>query len=71
MAVEILPSTIIGGYTPVCSECGIALCWDISEQEYEDEQEFWDAWKCSACNPEAEGSRKRWKKEQKSITSAV
>lgn len=50
-----------GALTPHCNNCGIALCWDIAEEEYAEEKEFWDAWECKDCNPDAEGSRKRWR----------
>jgi hypothetical protein len=50
MAVVTLPSTLDHGYTPLCSECGIHLCWDISEEEYEERQAFWDNWRCQECN---------------------
>jgi hypothetical protein len=50
----------LGGYTPTCNECGIALCWDISPEEYEDRTEFWDEWRCKECDPKAIGSRKRY-----------
>ncbi len=50
----------MGGYTPRCNSCGIALCWDISDLEYAELTDFWDAWKCKACNPDAIGARKRY-----------
>lgn len=43
--------TVQGTYTPHCGECGIALCYDLSEQEYTERKEFWDNWDCSTCNP--------------------
>lgn len=36
--------------TPCCNKCGIALCWNISIKEYEQEKQFWDAWICKECN---------------------
>lgn len=39
-----------GGLTPICNECGVSLCWDIATDEYEEDSEFWDAWKCQECN---------------------
>jgi len=37
---------------PVCSSCGIYLCYDIGNEEYNENKEFWDDWECSECNPE-------------------
>jgi hypothetical protein len=50
MGVTITNSTLDGGYTPCCNECGIHLCFDISEEDYEADQEFWDRWICEVCN---------------------
>lgn len=61
MAAIKIHSTMPGALTPHCNNCGIALCWDIAEEEYAEEKEFWDAWECKDCNPDAEGSRKRWR----------
>ena len=47
------------GYTPTCDRCGIALCWDISEYEYEEDQEFWDNWVCKNCNPKYKHNKKK------------
>jgi hypothetical protein len=60
MAVLVLKSTIIGGYTPHCNKCGIALCWDISEIDYQESKIFWDNWLCKDCNPDYKGSLKRF-----------
>ncbi len=60
MGVMTCPSTISGGYTPICNTCGTTLCWDISEQQYAEERDFWDAWQCRDCNPRANGARRRW-----------
>lgn len=49
------------GFTPVCNECGIALCWDISDIQYKEEKEFWDKWCCKDCNPQAVGSLKAYR----------
>jgi hypothetical protein len=38
-------------YTPICSNCGVALCWDIALHEYEQRKQFWDDWKCESCDP--------------------
>ena len=45
MGVTKTVSTLDGGLTPICSCCGIALCWDIPESEYTERQAFWDAWR--------------------------
>jgi hypothetical protein len=44
-------STLSGGLTPICSDCGIALCWDIFDQDYAEMSEFWDEWRCNVCYP--------------------
>lgn len=44
------PGTMPGAVTPICNNCGVALCWDIAEEEYEMEQVFWDGWICQNCN---------------------
>lgn len=36
---------------PICGDCGIALCYGISQIEYEEQKEFWNNWKCDTCNP--------------------
>lgn len=43
-------------FTPICNDCGVCLCYDISAQEYQDMQSFWDAWRCKDCDPSAIGS---------------
>ena len=42
-------STILGGLTPACNDCGIAMCWDISEEDYDSDKSFWDKWLCKDC----------------------
>lgn len=49
MAVSI---NVTGTYTPQCGECGIALCWDLSEEEYLEHKAFWDGWECCKCKPD-------------------
>lgn len=49
-------SSLGGGKTPICSECGIALCFDIDDQEYEEMQDYWDAWRCEVCDPDVKGT---------------
>ena len=39
-----------GGVTPICKECGVSLCWDISDEDYKEASAFWDAWICKDCN---------------------
>jgi hypothetical protein len=63
--MAIIPSKL-DGYTPVCSDCGIALCWDISEAEYQDKRQFWDNWQCDICNPQIKGSWLRLEAAQQS-----
>ncbi len=43
-------TTMLGAFTPHCADCGVALCWDISIEEYEESQSYWDRWMCSDCN---------------------
>lgn len=53
-------SNFLGGYTPICNSCGISLCWDISEYDYEESQEFWDDWICQDCNNGIRMTRKEY-----------
>lgn len=64
MGVTTVNSTLVGGVTPICNECGILLCWDISETEYEEDKEFWDKWICKECNQGKPLSLKVWKNEK-------
>lgn len=50
MGVQVAGGTLPGGVTPVCNDCGVALCWDISQGEYAQDRAFWDAWRCRECN---------------------
>ena len=45
------------GITPICDDCGVALCWDISVYEYMEDPDFWDDWCCKDCKPEY----RKWK----------
>jgi len=36
-------------FQPICDDCGIALCWSISEREYLIIKDYWDTWKCDVC----------------------
>lgn len=61
----VIPSRTFGeGYTPICSDCGIALCWDIGPDEYDEAKPFWDNWKCKECNPDYRGALKKFNIEQ-------
>ena len=64
MGVTKTANTLDGGLTPICTRCGIALCWDIPEPEYTERQAFWDAWRCRECHPDAKGARRRWIEQQ-------
>ncbi len=50
MGVHVHHGTMPGGVTPICNDCGIALCWDISDADYAEATAFWDAWICQDCN---------------------
>ena len=69
MGVTKTTSTLDGGLTPICTCCGIALCWDIPESEYTKRKAFWDAWRCRECHPDAKGARRRWIEEQHTAVS--
>lgn len=55
--------TFMGGYTPICNNCGVSLCWDISPNDYEEDKDFWEQWTCKDCNPNYQGALKRWRVE--------
>lgn len=61
MGVVTNQSTLSDGVTPVCNKCGIHLCWDISDDEYQADQPFWDAWVCQDCNSGIAVSRKAFR----------
>lgn len=44
----VIPSNL-GGFTPICEDCGVMLCWDISEEEYVLNDKFWEEWLCEVC----------------------
>jgi hypothetical protein len=48
----------------MCSECGVALCYDVPNEEYQEAKEFWDNWTCKECNPSYKGSLKEFKENQ-------
>lgn len=49
MGVIVTETTLDGGLTPICSSCGLALCWDISLEEYKEKPQFWEDWICKYC----------------------
>jgi len=51
--------------TPTCNECGIALCWDLSIVEYEEDKDFWDDWVCEVCNGGKPMSLIQYKRDKK------
>jgi hypothetical protein len=61
LGVTVLTSTIGGGVTPICNSCGTTLCWDISENDYAEAQQFWDNWVCKDCNGGVKMSLKQYK----------
>lgn len=61
MGVHVHNGTMPGAVTPICNCCGIALCWDVDEDEYENAQAFWDAWVCKECNGGTSLSLQAWK----------
>lgn len=65
MGVIQLNSTMMGCYTPICNECGVVLCWDISFSEYEEAEIFWDRWICKGCNGDTPLSLTQWLAENK------
>jgi hypothetical protein len=50
MGVIHRPSSLGDALTPICNACGVTLCWDIWEGEYEEAKFFWDNWLCQDCN---------------------
>jgi hypothetical protein len=71
VSVGIYASTMPGAVTPTCSDCGVALCWDISDDEYEQAIEFWDAWICQDCNGGEPRNMLRWIAERRQLAAAV
>jgi hypothetical protein len=54
---------------PICNECGVACCWSIELEEYENYKEFWDNWTCKWCNPKYKGAYGRFKIEHQLFES--
>jgi hypothetical protein len=50
-------------FMPIC-KCGQVMCYSISDAQYQREKEFWNNWECRFCNPNWEGSLKRWKNDK-------
>lgn len=50
MGIDITPSTIDGGCTPICNICGVHLCYDIGYSDYFENRDFWEMWICEDCN---------------------
>lgn len=50
MGVHKHNGTMDGAVTPICNDCGVSLCWDISIEQYQEDSEFWDDWVCRDCN---------------------
>jgi len=65
MGVTILKSTMPDAVTPICNDCGITLCYDVGECEYQLNKIFWDDWKCKECNPQYLRSYKKYKEHNK------
>lgn len=49
MGVTKVNSTMPGAVTPICNDCGVLLCWDVSEEDYAERKAFWDEWRCAEC----------------------
>lgn len=71
MGVHVTSSTIDDGLTPICNDCGVSLCWDISTEEYEENPAFWDSWICRVCNNGEALSLKKKNSETYESTAAV
>lgn len=61
MGVSIYNATMPGAVTPTCDQCGVRLCWDISDEQYQFEKLFWDAWVCEDCNGGVPMSLNAWR----------
>lgn len=53
------------GWQPICNDCGISLCFVITDVEYERTKDFWEQWRCIYCDPYAIGSFARWLNSKK------
>lgn len=57
MGVSIFNSTLPGAVTVVCSDCGVSLGLDISEEEYNRSKHYWDIFICPECQTYKKGGR--------------
>lgn len=64
MGVGTLRRTEEDCITPICNDCGIVLCYDISLEDYSDSKEFWDNWICKECNSGNALSLKKYKENK-------
>ena len=48
------------GWQPICNDCGICLCFSISQEEYKRTKDFWEQWRCVYCDKYAIGSFARY-----------
>jgi len=69
MGIHIHQGTMSGAVTPICNDCGISLCYDIDNGEYESAAAFWDAWVCTECNNGVPLSLKTWKAKASEVTT--
>ncbi len=56
---------------PMCSDCGVALCWCIGDLEYYEWKGFWDDWTCRSCNPNYKGAYEKYKLNNKPFQSFI
>lgn len=68
MGVHIHNGTMPGALTPVCNMCGVSLCWDIGEQQYHEEKQFWDEWVCRDCNGGEPMSLRQFREQNNLLT---
>ena len=68
MGTHINGGTMAGAVTPICNDCGISLCWDISDEDYEQARAFWDEWICQDCNGGEHLSLKNWMRSNATVT---
>lgn len=66
MGVHVHGGTMPGGVTPICDDCGVSLCWDISDEEFAEAPDFWNAWTCRDCRGGVPMSLKAFKAAQDS-----
>lgn len=52
----------LGEVQPICSTCGVGLCWSIDVEEFIEWEGFWVDWTCSDCNPNYKGAYELYKK---------